>query len=111
MQRLRNIRLKHWAFCTGFLACSSCAKYETPPPVAEDIPEQADTSVQRRVLWINIDGAVGAGEEQNMPVNLNAMLAHSKYAFEGLSDNRIVRRTDAEDYVNWRSEERRVGKE
>src|SRR5690606_18633556 len=101
MQRLRNIRLKHWAFCTGFLACLSCAKYETPPPVAEDIPEQADTSVQRRVLWINIDGAVGAVVEQNMPVNLNAMLPHSKYTFEGLSDNRIARSTDAEDYVNW----------
>ena len=86
----------------GLIMClSSCKEYDTPAAIAVDMPETGDVAVQRRVLWINIDGAVGAVVKDQMPNTLKAMLPHSKYTFAGLSDNRSALNTDAEDCTNW----------
>lgn len=79
----------------------SCTKYETPTAIAGDIPQDDDTGVKRRVLWINIDGAVGQIVKNNMPTTIKAMLPSSKYTFEALSDNRILEEDGAEDAINW----------
>jgi hypothetical protein len=86
----------------GMLVClASCKKYDTPAAIAVDIPEQGETKVQRRVLWINIDGAVGEVVKDHVPVNIKGMMPHSKYTFAGLSDNREAIDTEAEDCTNW----------
>lgn len=102
MERLIIGFFKQGAFIIGFLAClSSCKKYDTPAAIAVDMPGQGEVAVQRRVLWINIDGAVGQVVKDHTPANIKAMLPNSKYTFAGLSDNRLVIDTDAEDCVNW----------
>lgn len=86
----------------GLLIClSSCKKYDTPAAIAVDIPGRGETKVQRRVLWINIDGAVGEVVKDHLPTNIKAMMSHGKYTFAALSDNREALETDAEDCTNW----------
>lgn len=98
---IRFKKKRPWMLCLSILAIVACTKYETPPPMAGDIPEADDGGIKRRVLWINIDGAVGSIVKANLPDNLKAMLPHSKYTFEALTDNRIVENIDAEDATNW----------
>lgn len=101
MKMIKDTLYKYaFTIVIAFLA-ASCAKYETPPPIAGDIPEDGDTNVKRRVLWINIDGAVGQIVKDNLPTHLESMLPHSKYTFEALADNRTLENTDAEDVTNW----------
>lgn len=88
------------------LACllGACTKYETPPPTKGDVEqEEIKLIFDRKVLWINIDGAVGAVVEDVMPTNIAAMLPNSKYTFNGLSEMTTPenRFTEYEDPVNW----------
>jgi len=83
------------------LLIASCTKYETPPAVAGDIPDSTDNSIKRRVLWINIDGAVGSIVKSNLPENLKGMLPKSKYTFEALGDNREITDMNKEDATTW----------
>ncbi|MCC2600282.1 alkaline phosphatase family protein [Sphingobacterium sp. FBM7-1] len=85
----------------GVLNLLSCTKYDTPAAIERDILENGDSNVKRRVLWINMEGAVGQIVKNHIPTHINAMLPHSKYTFESLSDNRIQEDPDAEDATNW----------
>lgn len=84
----------------GILVLIGCTRYDTPPPIADDLPEEK-LGLKRRVLWINIDGAVGQIVKDNMPTHIQSMLPHSKYTFEGLGDNRVIEDVREEDAVNW----------
>lgn len=101
MKRAQYILYKYMIVAMSILLVTSCTKYETPPPIAGDIPEDGDSDVKRRVLWVNIDGAVGQIVKENLPTHVEGMLPHSKYTFDALADNRILENTDAEDVTNW----------
>lgn len=81
------------ALMSGFM---SCTKYDTPASVAIDVldSDSTDTEVVRKVLWVNIDGAVGSIVQQltlegTLP-SLQTMLKHSKYTWLGQSDAREI---------------------
>lgn len=79
----------------ALVGMAACNKYETPLSISGGM-ESADsvsiTDVVRKVLWVNIDGAVGSlvkqQTEQGALPTLQQMLAHSKYSWLGLADNR-----------------------
>lgn len=88
-----------------FLNCS-CSEYEAPERIALDglnSDSVISTAIHRKVLWINIDGAVGSIVEQKISQEgtIAKMLKHSKYSWIGLSDNRILSKTGNEDPVTW----------
>lgn len=99
--RYNHMRNKVFCSFLGMLIFWGCTKYDTPPPIAGDIPEEGDTGIKRRVLWVNMDGAVGQIVKDHIPTNLERMLPHSKYTFDALADNRTTEQTDAEDVTNW----------
>jgi hypothetical protein len=101
MKRFNYIPYKYLLIGLAFFGVLSCTKYDTPPAIARDILEDGDLGVQRRVLWINIDGAVGQIVKSNVPAHIKGMLSKSKYTFEALSDNRIMDDPDGEDATNW----------
>lgn len=104
MKQYRFFLYKYLFFGLTIVGILSCTKYETPAAIAGDIPEGGNTDVKRRVLWINIDGAVGEIVKDNIPPTIKAMLPNSKYTFEALSDNRIVEDGSGnEDATNWTS--------
>jgi hypothetical protein len=81
---------------------SACTMYETPPFIAGDNKEEEiKTTFDRKVLWINIDGAKGSVVKNNIPANIAAMLPQSKYTFDGLSEARTLESEFAEDAVGW----------
>ena len=82
----------------------SCTTYEAPDGIAEDgfdSDSVISTTIHRKVLWINIDGAVGSIVEKKMPQDgtIAKMLKHSKYSWVGLSDNRTLQKEGSEDPV------------
>ncbi|MDR3220180.1 MAG: alkaline phosphatase family protein [Dysgonamonadaceae bacterium] len=93
------------AFCLIFYP--SCTVYDTPGEIEDDGQTQAgiSTKINRKVLWINLDGAVGSVVEQTMPQDgaLSKMLKNSKYSWLGLSDNRVLPAEKNEDPVTWAS--------
>lgn len=76
------------------IGMAACDKYETPLSISggTETTDSISTGVIRKVLWINIDGAVGSfvkqQVEQGALPTLQQMLAHSKYSWTGLADNR-----------------------
>lgn len=103
MQRFDRI---FWIVLVGCIALffnQGCTKYDTPPSVAGDLSGDDSVIIQRKVLWINIDGAVGNVVKEVMPPRIAAMLPHSKYSWTGYSDRRDLN-TEActeEDPVTW----------
>lgn len=94
------------------MTVGSCTQYDTPDAIAEDIVKDSiSTSVNRRVLWINLDGArasiVNDAVDKGYMPHLSAMLSHSKYSWAGLSDTRESADAsyviDNEDPVTWAS--------
>lgn len=78
-------------FSFVFAICG-CTSYETPNSVAENIvkSDSVSATLSRHVLWVDIDGAAGSKvkelvDQGDMP-NIQAMLQHSKYTFDGISD-------------------------
>lgn len=89
-----------------FIVQYSCTEYEAPERIALDgfnSDSVISTAIHRKVLWINIDGAVGSIVEQKLPQNgtIAKMLKHSKYSWIGLSDNRTLSKEGNEDPVTW----------
>jgi hypothetical protein len=74
---------------TSLLYIPSCKKYVDPPPFFEE-PGDTTAPASRRVLIIGIDGAVGSEWKTIAPTNLVAMQAHSKYTWDGISDERTT---------------------
>lgn len=84
----------------------SCTDYEAPDMIKMDGIDGdsvISTAIHRKVLWINIDGAVGSVVEKSIPQGgiIAHMLKNSKYSWIGLSDNRILSETNNEDPVTW----------
>jgi hypothetical protein len=101
MKKIAKKMIYGWMLAIVAVSISACTKYDTPPATAVDKPDTEDNKVRRRVLWINIDGAVGQVVQENQPANIKAMLSHSKYTFQALADNRILEDDKAEDPINW----------
>lgn len=64
----------------------SCTKYDNPMTDFEEYIQKSDTSVKKKVLFINIEGAVGLEIKKIMPTNIKKLLEHSKYSWTGLSE-------------------------
>lgn len=78
------------------ITVSSCTKYDDPAPVYEEYGEEIE-HIQRKVLLISIDGAVGAEVEKAMPKNIAELLKTSKYSWTGLSESSTY------DATTWKS--------
>lgn len=90
----------------SFFLNHSCTKYDTPEMVRMDgfdSDSVISTAIHRKVLWVNIDGAVGSIVERSMPAGgtIATMLKNSKYSWMGLSDNRVISDDGREDPVTW----------
>lgn len=84
-------KIKKWGLPLTVIALiattvSSCTKYDNPAAVYEEYGEGVEY-VQRKVLLISIDGAVGAEVEKAMPKNIAKLLKTSKYSWTGLSES------------------------
>lgn len=73
----------------------ACTKYVNPPAIFEDQEDGRALEVRRKVLFISVDGAVGAVVKEVMPTNIAAMLPTSKYTFDALADE------DTGDAASW----------
>lgn len=72
-------------FILGLLFVTSCTVYNDPDPIFEE--EESSVVVnKRRVLVINIDGAIGEVVKEVMPTNIASLLPTSKYSFSTVSD-------------------------
>ena len=83
----------------------ACTEYDTPAEIADDgtIDTGISTKIHRKVLWINIDGAVGEVVKNSLPADgaIAKMLKNSKYSWTGVSDNRTLSVERNEDPVTW----------
>ena len=83
----------------------ACTEYDTPAEIADDgtIDTGISTKIHRKVLWINIDGAVGEVVKNSLPADgaIAKMLKNSKYSWAGVSDNRTLSVERNEDPVTW----------
>jgi hypothetical protein len=86
-------------------AIASCTVYETPDSIKLDGGEESLITVSRKVLWINIDGALSEVVRDKAPQNgsIAAMLQNSKTLWTGMSEERQLSREDEEDPVTWAS--------
>ncbi len=66
---------------------NSCTQYDNPGGDFQERIEKVDTTIQRKVLWINLEGASGKIVKEVMPSTIENMLPNSKYTWEGLSEN------------------------
>lgn len=85
---------------------NSCTEYNAPDMIEMDgfdSDSAISTIIHRKVLWVNIDGAVGSVVKKAMPQdgNIAKMLKNSKYSWIGLSENRILSEVKAEDPITW----------
>ena len=82
----------------------ACTEYDTPAEIADDgtIDTGISTKIHRKVLWINIDGAVGEVVKNSLPADgaIAKMLKNSKYSWTGVSDNRTLSLCKVLSYVN-----------
>lgn len=67
------------------VAVTSCRRYHEPPPYFE---ENTDTvrPASRKLLIIGVDGGVGSEVKAIAPPVLQGLKSHSKYTWEGVSD-------------------------
>ena len=83
----------------------ACTEYDTPAEIADDgtIDTGISTKIHRKVLMINIDGAVGEVVKNSLPADgaIAKMLKNSKYSWTGVSDNRTLSVERNEDPVTW----------
>lgn len=83
----------------------ACTEYDTPTEISDDGTTNTvvSTKIHRKVLWINIDGAVGEVVKNSLPADgaIAKMLRNSKYSWTGLSDKRTLSAENNEDPVTW----------
>lgn len=77
------------------ICLQGCKRYYDPPYINEE-PQDASKK-RRKVLLVVIDGAVGVDVKALAPPKITAMLANSKYSWDGLSD---IVPTDAGNWKN-----------
>ncbi|MCH5597299.1 alkaline phosphatase family protein [Niabella ginsengisoli] len=73
-------------FIIAAVASTSCKKYADPPPYFEDDLDTTSGTTSRRVLLIGIDGAVSSEIKAIAPPTITAMLSHSKYQWDAVTD-------------------------
>ena len=104
MSKLLNI-LAYSLFVVCILINYACTQYDTPAEIADggSTNTGVSTKIDRKVLWINIDGAVGEVVKNSLPADgaIAKMLKNSKYSWMGMSDNRILSVEQNEDPVTW----------
>lgn len=72
------------ALLAGILmTITSCERYPDVPPVFEQYGKDTLSTQQRKVLIINVEGAIGAEVEAIKPPEIESMLQHSKYCWKG----------------------------
>ncbi|MNQ75088.1 Type I phosphodiesterase / nucleotide pyrophosphatase [compost metagenome] len=86
MMKLKNIILFTGALIIGATVFNACKKYENPPQVFEEYGDNGSSLAMRKVLVINIDGAVGADIKTINPPNIAALIKTGKYSFTALRD-------------------------
>lgn len=106
MRKIINIALIGLLGVISISLQQSCTKYDTPDMVridGLDSDSLISTAIHRKVLWVNLDGAVGSIVEKNMPQGgtIATMLKNSKYSWIGMSENRIIPEVTNEDPVTW----------
>lgn len=85
MNKIKWIAAFFFAACLAAIALPSCERYPDPPPYFEDIGDTTKP-VERKVLIIGIDGAVGSEYKTIQPTVMIGMKGHSKYSWEAVSD-------------------------
>lgn len=65
---------------------NACRKYENPPQVFEEYGDNMQGKSERKVLIINIDGAVGSEVKKINPTNIAALVKNGKFSFTALPD-------------------------
>lgn len=65
---------------------NACRKYENPPQVFEEYGDNMQGKSERKVLIINIDGAVGSEVMKVNPTNIAALIKNGKFSFSALTD-------------------------
>ena len=110
-RKIRLISFLSVLACFVMLMETACKKYETPESDFEEltkVEQKADTTIVRKVLMVNIDGAVGEIveqlEQEGKLTNIASILPHSKYSWNGLSTySDTTNTTGEEDPVTWAS--------
>lgn len=69
------------------LAIVGCTKYFNPEPVFEEYEQEEEKSIERKVLFISVDGLVGRELQKKIPTNIGELMKTGKYSFEALTDN------------------------
>jgi hypothetical protein len=67
-------------------AFNACKKYENPAQVFEEYGDGKDGKAVRKVLVININGAVGADIKAINPANIAALVKTGKFSFNEIKD-------------------------
>jgi len=86
-----NYRNKTRVFCSLLAvmlisAFNACKKYENPAQVYEAYGADVNGKAARKVLIININGAVGEDVKAINPTNIAALLKNGKFSFNELKD-------------------------
>jgi hypothetical protein len=104
---MKRLNILTYSLFIAFLLIgyNACTMYETPDEVTDSETDDSgiSTKIIRKVLWINIDGAVGAVVKDKIPANgtIAKMMKNSKYCWTGLSDKRTLSSEEDEDPVTW----------
>jgi hypothetical protein len=75
-----------WCILVLILLLPSCTKYPVPKATFENYETGSDTQTVRKVLFICVDGARSEDVQNAKLSNITALLDHSKYSWDGLSD-------------------------
>lgn len=85
-----NYRNKTRIFCFFAVmlvtAFNACKKYENPAQVFEEYGDGKDGNAVRKVLVINVNGAVGADIKSISPTNIAALVKTGKFSFNEIKD-------------------------
>lgn len=67
-------------------AFNACKKYENPAQIYEEYGDDMNGKAVRKVLVININGAVGADVKAINPTNIAALVKNGKFSYSELKD-------------------------
>lgn len=68
------------------LSITSCTEYDNPPLVFEEQSVDVDSTIHKKVMLINIEGAVGEEVRKILPETIKKLVDNGKYSWTGLSE-------------------------
>ncbi|WP_214229457.1 alkaline phosphatase family protein [Pedobacter sp. B4-66] len=88
---MMNYKNKTGIFCSLLAVMlmtvfNACKKYENPAQIYEEYGDDMNGKTARKVLIININGAVGADVKAINPTNMAALIKNGKFSFNELKD-------------------------